>query len=576
MGAWKSYSDAAAAGFSNIRTRSEFDRGGSDKQKYGTYQAYLDAMYLTYGCGGDEETPAITKSYPVETVSPVPVPTTTPSTTTPTTTPSTQISTDTATVVDLNSESEAKEESEEKVNEEEKDGNDRLYFPIDSGYAKKAYDKRLAAIEEQRAYAEKLAEQARQEAIKNAYVNYDRSLSTYGQNAERLAQMGLSNSGYGDYLNGVAYSSMVGGVQDAHKTANEAVERAYYNASQQKAEAADTLYNRQLQEEQIRASERAEQAQLLASVYSAVSNGDMSSEEANTILRTYGIGSTANGGNTGNGGTPADTDISDNTDIQDTIKNVAEEQAYNNLVSQITAAMTDADIDALTDNLETRVKLKVKRDEARLNDTLSDIEINGATTKVIEVADLFISEGKKTEGQKIYFANDLKLTQEAGDSISVKEVKSILENHRRDTRLSERDYNNLLKYLDKKTQGGVINADKTKNRYWDDIAVLGWGGIITALKDKDAFVTIDGEKYRVNIDDSVIVRDSEQEKYNDAAGNYGNIIKQGGDYYIKIKEKWYKVKDAQTETGFFEAVTDRVAANALVHAPTYNQENYNP
>ncbi len=51
-GAWKSYSDAAAAGFSNIRTQSEFARGGSDKQKYGTYQAYLDAMYEKYVGGG--------------------------------------------------------------------------------------------------------------------------------------------------------------------------------------------------------------------------------------------------------------------------------------------------------------------------------------------------------------------------------------------------------------------------------------------------------------------------------------------------------------------------------------------
>lgn len=46
---WTSYQDAADAGFSNIRTRSEFGRDdNSDKQKYGTYQAYLDAMYEKY------------------------------------------------------------------------------------------------------------------------------------------------------------------------------------------------------------------------------------------------------------------------------------------------------------------------------------------------------------------------------------------------------------------------------------------------------------------------------------------------------------------------------------------------
>lgn len=46
---WTSYQDAADAGYSNIRTRSEFARGNnSDKQKYGTYQAYLDGMYEKY------------------------------------------------------------------------------------------------------------------------------------------------------------------------------------------------------------------------------------------------------------------------------------------------------------------------------------------------------------------------------------------------------------------------------------------------------------------------------------------------------------------------------------------------
>ena len=67
-------------------------------------------------------------------------------------------------------------------------------------------------------------------AIKNAYINYDKSLPTYGQKAENLAQRGITNSGYSDYLNGVAYSSMVSNVQ-----ANEAVKRAYEKENQANA-----------------------------------------------------------------------------------------------------------------------------------------------------------------------------------------------------------------------------------------------------------------------------------------------------------------------------------------------------
>lgn len=52
-GGWDSYQDAADAGYSNIRTRTEFARGNNtDKQTYGTYDAYLDAMYQKYVGGG--------------------------------------------------------------------------------------------------------------------------------------------------------------------------------------------------------------------------------------------------------------------------------------------------------------------------------------------------------------------------------------------------------------------------------------------------------------------------------------------------------------------------------------------
>lgn len=169
-----------------------------------------------------------------------------------------------------------------------------------SGSAQAAYDAQLKAIEEQRAYLEQLAEQARQEAIKNAYLNYDRALPTYGQNAERLAQMGLSNSGYSDYLGGVAYSSMVGGVQDAHKTANDAIRDAYYNAELQKAQAVDTLYNRQvaeqneyynrqLQSQQAAAEEATAQKAKFEEFLSAASYGDYTVNQVETLAKIYGF-----------------------------------------------------------------------------------------------------------------------------------------------------------------------------------------------------------------------------------------------------------------------------------------------
>lgn len=45
---WKSYEDACADGYPNVKTAQEFSRGGEDKEKYGTYSEYLSHMYFKY------------------------------------------------------------------------------------------------------------------------------------------------------------------------------------------------------------------------------------------------------------------------------------------------------------------------------------------------------------------------------------------------------------------------------------------------------------------------------------------------------------------------------------------------
>ena len=56
------------------------------------------------------------------------------------------------------------------------------------------------------------------EQMATANKQYDRSVATYGQTAEQMAQMGMNNSGFGDYLSGVAYSEKQSASQDALKT----------------------------------------------------------------------------------------------------------------------------------------------------------------------------------------------------------------------------------------------------------------------------------------------------------------------------------------------------------------------
>ncbi len=50
---WKTYNDAAAAGFANVMTKAEFNRRSSAKQQYGTYEEYLRTMQSKYRGSND-------------------------------------------------------------------------------------------------------------------------------------------------------------------------------------------------------------------------------------------------------------------------------------------------------------------------------------------------------------------------------------------------------------------------------------------------------------------------------------------------------------------------------------------
>lgn len=144
------------------------------------------------------------------------------------------------------------------------------------------YETNLAAIDEQQRYAIELANQQRDEAVKRAYALNDQSQVTYGQNAERLAQMGLTNAGYGDYLTGVAYGNLVGGVERANVNADNAVRDAYYAAGQAKSQVYDAMHN------ELAAADKAYK-DTLASIVTAVGSGEVDEKTAKAIAQAYGI-----------------------------------------------------------------------------------------------------------------------------------------------------------------------------------------------------------------------------------------------------------------------------------------------
>ncbi len=125
-------------------------------------------------------------------------------------------------------------------------------------------------------YAE--AEKERQRSVIDARSSYEQNKATYGANAETLAGMGLTGSGYGDYLNSRAYAQQRAETQNANAQATATRKEADYLKYQSELEAGksysknvldanlsyaqnimnnDSLIAKHLEDEATRAEERA-------------------------------------------------------------------------------------------------------------------------------------------------------------------------------------------------------------------------------------------------------------------------------------------------------------------------------
>lgn len=105
------------------------------------------------------------------------------------------------------------------------------------GFYKEQLDKLNAQIEQNKQNALQQAESERERAVIDARSSYAQNLATYGANAEQLAAMGLSGSGYSDYLNQQAYATQRAETQDANAQAEATKVAAEQQANSDKLNA---------------------------------------------------------------------------------------------------------------------------------------------------------------------------------------------------------------------------------------------------------------------------------------------------------------------------------------------------
>ena len=190
------------------------------------------------------------------------------------------------------------------------------------GFYKEQLDKLNAQIEEnkqnaiqqaelQRQETEAQAESERERGVINARSSYAQNLATYGANAEALASMGLSGSGYSDYLTQQAYATQRAETQNANAQAEATKLNAKYTAdaatlaAEQQANSdklnaelsyaenlqnnAEKLAQYQQQKADEAKAEEEQKYQNYLTVLDAAKSGNYTSEEIAQIAQNYGF-----------------------------------------------------------------------------------------------------------------------------------------------------------------------------------------------------------------------------------------------------------------------------------------------
>ena len=168
------------------------------------------------------------------------------------------------------------------------------------GFYKEQLDKLNAQIEQNKQNALQQAESERERAVIDARSSYEQNKATYGANAEQLAAMGLSGSGYSDYLNQQAYATQRAETQNANAQAEATKLAAEQQANSDKLNAelsyaenmqgnAEKLAQYQQQKAEEAKAEEEQKKQYYAMLLGSANTGEYTSEQVASLGAQYGL-----------------------------------------------------------------------------------------------------------------------------------------------------------------------------------------------------------------------------------------------------------------------------------------------
>lgn len=224
------------------------------------------------------------------------------------------------------------------------------------GFYKEQLDKLNAQIEQNKQNALQQAESERERAVIDARSSYAQNLATYGANAEQLAAMGLSGSGYSDYLNQQAYATQRAETQNANAQAEATKLAAEQQANSDKLNAelsyaenmqgnAEKLAQYQQQKAEEAKAEEEQKKAYYASLLASANTGKYTSEQIASLGAQYGL---------------SEEQITSITDAANTYKTNTQKSNYSNLMIDV----------------ENRATNKTILDTALKNDNISQEQYN--------------------------------------------------------------------------------------------------------------------------------------------------------------------------------------------------------
>lgn len=353
----------------------------------------------------------------------------------------------------------------------------------------------------------KAAESQRERAMVDADSAYRQSQAGYGATAEAIGDMGLTGSGYGEYINGKAYSQMRSDVQAAN---------ASYDASKSNAES--EYYNNLM-------AHQASKDSTFAEVLAGASSGAYTQEQIDLIAKMFGFSE------------------EERQILTNEITNTENDSTF----EEIGSSGSDYDIDSIMEGMKTgEIEEDVGAEYiAKYNKTILEdaqyIFSSGdevAISSTLKNADTLLEEKKITEEtyQNIYkgYCSSVIINNTFDTFTSVENFESQLEVLENTKKLSKEQIEEYRQELyDKISREHMLDTDLYKTEY---NAFFGIGT-----------VTMFEKQYKFTLDTNSIAHDRMARILNKMVGGspeQGTVVEMGGNLlYYHTTLGWVKVNN---------------------------------